>query len=66
MPVSLSVSNLMSATTMFVEFALKSVYECIYKKLSCKRKFRENRFGDSSTLLKDVNEFIPVLPIFCE
>jgi hypothetical protein len=38
----------------------------VYRKLSSRPEFRENRLSDFSYLLKGVNEFIPVLTIFVD
>jgi len=45
---------------------VKFCKEVIYKKLSIKVKFRENRLSDIRTLLKGVSKFLPVLSIFTD
>jgi hypothetical protein len=56
--IRLSVDRLVSATEPFVGF--------LYKNSSSKREFRENQLGDSSTLFREINKFLPTLSLFLD
>jgi hypothetical protein len=59
-----SVLNLVSATKLFCQIFMKFGIGVLYKRLSSRSDFRENRLSDSHTLLKGINEFIPYFPCF--
>ena len=41
---------------------MKFVIQVLYRTLSIKGEFRENRLRDGHTSLEVVNEFLPVIP----
>jgi hypothetical protein len=53
----------MSVLTVF-RIRVKFGTEILYKTVSSKRDFHENRLSDSHTILKGISEFLPYFPYF--
>lgn len=65
MPACLTICDLVSVTKPTVRF-IKFGIEVLYKKLSLKLEFYANHLNDSHTVLKHINEFLPMFSIFLD